>query len=75
MELTEASLTAVLEKLRTEQLSRTDLIKLTPTKLIMIQYPDETAEQFERRCIVAKNMTMGELRMITAALATIGENP
>ena len=54
--ITKKTLEDVIKNIQAECLLRGEVIKLEPTELIMVPYPDETANEFELRCIVAKKM-------------------
>ena len=55
-DLTEDALNQVIKNLQAYTMLTGEAIKLTPTHLYMIPYLDESAEEFERRCIVAKHI-------------------
>jgi hypothetical protein len=54
MNLTKESLEQAVIEIKSWTEKREKLIALKPTKLFMIRYPDETKDEFKRRCDDAK---------------------
>ena len=56
MNLNQAALEQVLTEIKKIMEEGQKLIALKPTKLFMIRYPDETKDEFKRRCEDAKTI-------------------
>jgi len=54
VDLSEAALEAVIQEIETRTTTLSDALKITPTKLIMVRYPNESDEEWLQRCAMAQ---------------------
>jgi hypothetical protein len=62
MNLTKESLEQTIVEIKSWMEEREKLIALKPTKLLMFCYPDETKDEFKKRCADAKTIANSMLK-------------